>query len=177
MLRLINDLLDLKKIEVGEFRLNIAAVKCEDLADRSVAAITGFSGEAGVKIVSNCTCSKIVNCDYDRIVQVLTNLLSNAIKFSPRGSEAHLDVEMQYDGTIRFAVIDTGSGIASENIPKLFAKFQQVSECASEYKGTGLGLAISKSIVEEHGGKIGVESELGKGSTFWFCLPAAADVN
>jgi signal transduction histidine kinase len=128
-----------------------------------------------ISLVAIVDTSQIVNCDEDRIIQVLTNLISNALKFSPSGAKVSVEVEPGPGGTIRFNVKDNGPGISPEQSHKLFARFQQLDQSDSRQKGgTGLGLAITKAIVEEHGGTIGVESVAGHGSNFWFCLPSAS---
>jgi signal transduction histidine kinase len=108
---------------------------------------------------------------------VLLNLLSNAIKFTPDGGRITLAaaaVNGSNGSAVRIAVTDTGIGIATEDQPKLFQEFSQLDASASrKYEGTGLGLALSRRLIELHGGSIGVESEMGKGSTFWFTLPQA----
>jgi signal transduction histidine kinase len=111
-----------------------------------------------------------VNFDKDRMEQVFTNLLSNAIKFTDAGHVAI--ITRREDNSIKVSVQDTGIGITKEDMPKLFQSFEQIAP-AQYHKtgGTGLGLAISKEIVEKHGGKIWVESEPGKGTTFSFVLP------
>jgi signal transduction histidine kinase len=109
--------------------------------------------------------------DADRIVQVLVNLLSNAVKFSPSGSSVIVGAS-QVDDQVEVRVTDTGRGIPARLLPNIFQRFEQVSASdATEKGGSGLGLAICKDIAELHGGTIGVESEEGKGSTFWFRLP------
>ncbi|HEX6843856.1 MAG TPA: ATP-binding protein, partial [Actinomycetota bacterium] len=110
----------------------------------------------------------------NRIAQVLTNLLSNAIKFSPQGGSIEIDAETAGD-VVRVGVHDHGEGIAAQDVPKLFRKFSQLdSGSTRKVGGTGLGLVICKGIVEQHGGKIWVESTPGLGSTFYFTLPLAA---
>ena len=109
-------------------------------------------------------------CDRDRIFQVLTNLIGNAIKFTEKGHIAILLSRENHE--LQCCVEDTGAGIAAENLPKVFAKFEQFSaDYEEKQKGTGLGLSIAKAIVELHGGRIWVQSELGKGSGFFFTLP------
>jgi signal transduction histidine kinase len=112
--------------------------------------------------------------DGDRVTQVLTNLISNAIAFSPPGSTVQVTSTIAGPGRARVSVSDRGPGIAPEMRRLLFGKFQQLDGSDARKKGgTGLGLAISKAIVELHGGAIGVDSEPGAGSTFWFELPLA----
>ena len=109
-------------------------------------------------------------CDNDRLIQVLINLLSNAVKFTEKGSVLCRATRTNND--IQVSVIDTGIGIAESNKKRIFQKFRQAGDTLTDKpKGTGLGLSICKQIVEHHGGKIWVESELGKGSTFAFTLP------
>jgi CheY-like chemotaxis protein len=107
-------------------------------------------------------------CDGQRIGQVLANLLGNAVKFTPEGGAIHISARQQ-EGSIVIAVADTGSGIAPDDIPRLFERYWQGEKNKST--GVGLGLAIARGIVETHGGKIWVESTLGKGSTFYFTVP------
>jgi len=131
--------------------------------------------EAGVRLVSQIDATGPLNCDRDRIFQVLTNLICNAIKFSMRDSEVLVVLKPGEGKCLRFEVIDHGIGIASQDMQKLFVMFQQLDSSDSREKGgTGLGLAISKAIVEHHAGQIGVESELGTGSKFWFEIPRGA---
>jgi signal transduction histidine kinase len=113
----------------------------------------------------------IVTADGDRLVQVIVNLLSNAIKFSPRGGKIAVDVLTQEEW-LEVRVVDEGRGIPEKYKALIFEKFQQVTSSDWRQKGgTGLGLAISKAIIDQLNGSIGVESEEGKGSTFWFRLP------
>ena len=114
-----------------------------------------------------------VRADADRLVQVLVNLVSNAVKFSPAGAAVHVAVR-ESGGRARVEVIDRGRGVPAAHRSAIFERFRQVeSSDARDKGGTGLGLAICKAIVEQHGGDIGVESEEGRGSTFWFEVPSA----
>src|SRR4029453_9638334 len=114
----------------------------------------------------------IVAGDERRIRQVIFNLLSNAVKFTPAGGAVDVNAA-RVDGEMRVSVADTGPGIASEDRERIFEEFQQTEAGIDQREGTGLGLALSKRLVELHGGRIWVESELGKGSTFHFTLPLA----
>ena len=108
--------------------------------------------------------------DARRISQVIFNLLSNAVKFTPAGGTVGIGAT-QVDDEVRVSVADTGPGIAPEDVERIFEEFQQTDAGSEQQEGTGLGLALSKRFVELHGGRIWVDSELGKGSTFTFALP------
>lgn len=173
LIRLINEILDLRKIEAGKLELNRTAVNCRLLIEQAIEAIRGFAEASNVQVVPRFDVDGQVECDRDRIIQVLTNLMSNAIKFSAAGSEVVVALDAA-DDAMRFSVIDSGAGIAADQMHKLFGKFQQLDQSdARKKEGTGLGLAISKAILEEHEGQLRVESEVGKGSVFWFELPVS----
>lgn len=173
LIRLINDILDISKIEAGKFELVRRNVEAERLVQRALEGIEGMAQEKEVKVVSEIKTRGPIECDEDRIIQVLTNLLSNAIKFSPENSTVKLLLQPGRQGFFRFSIIDSGPGIAPDQMHKLFGKFQQLDSSDSrKAEGTGLGLAITKALVEQHGGKIVVESEVGKGSEFYVELPA-----
>ena len=113
----------------------------------------------------------VVTGDERRVRQVIFNLLSNAVKFTPEGGTVDVSA-VRVNGEVRVAVADTGPGIAREDHDRIFEEFQQTEAGAAQREGTGLGLALSKRLVELHGGRIWVDSELGEGSTFVFTLPA-----
>jgi PAS domain S-box-containing protein len=172
LIRLINDILDIQKIEADKLRLKLKEVSAEELVASTVVAIAGMASESNVEIVSSVNGGGKITCDEDRICQVLTNLVANAVKYSPEGSQVVVSLDSGDPTSIKFSVTDAGPGIAPEQVHKLFGKFQQLdSSDARQRGGTGLGLAITKAIVEQHGGTIGVESRVGKGSTFWFQIP------
>ncbi|HNB24700.1 MAG TPA: ATP-binding protein, partial [Candidatus Melainabacteria bacterium] len=180
LIRLINDILDFRKIEAGKLMLKPQLTNPQSLVDTTFQAIRGLADDAGVTLTKYIEFNEALHCDPDRIVQVLTNLISNAIKFSEKGKEVKIIVSETPIGRARFAIVDQGPGIRDDQMNKLFAKFQQLDSSDTRKKGgTGLGLAISKAIILQHGGEIGVETEAGKGSTFWFelstgeSLPAA----
>ncbi len=174
LIRLINDILDISKIESGKMKLKLADFDLVDLIREALQGVDGFAVKYGVQVRSEIDRAAMpVNADHDRVLQVLTNLLSNAIKFSPKDSEVVVSAGRDHAGMYRVRVIDQGIGIPADQVGKLFQKFQQVDGTfANQSGGTGLGLAICRALVQEHGGDCWVESELGKGSTFSFTLPA-----
>ncbi|MBY0550809.1 MAG: PAS domain S-box protein [Candidatus Obscuribacterales bacterium] len=173
LIRLINDILDIRKIEAGMFDLKMTTVDMETLVTRTIEGIKGMAVDAGVNLRARIDTTGPSECDEDRVIQVLTNLVSNAIKFSSKGSDVVIKLEPGQSNTFKFSVIDNGIGIPKDQMHKLFGKFQQLDQTDSRKKGgTGLGLAITKAIVERHGGTIGVESTPGEGTCFWFELQA-----
>lgn len=170
LLRLINSILDLKKIESGKSKLALTAIDPKELIDSTIRALQPLAKPHGIILRGEVNSTKSLLCDRDRITQVLNNFISNAIKYSPEGGSISIIVDDKTD-RLRFSVVDRGPGIPSDQLIKLFHKFQQLKAPASGATGTGLGLAISKSIVEQHGGRVGVDSEVGVGSTFWFEIP------
>ena len=166
LIRLVNDVLDLEKMEAGRLELPLVELDTAELVESAVSGIQGMAAGAGVLLSSEIDpAAGRVRGDHDRLVQVLTNLLSNAIKVSPNGGRVEVRVEPAANHRVRISVVDDGPGIAEENIPKLFGRFQQLGNSKG---GSGLGLAICRGIVEEHGGRIGVDTRPGEGSTFWF---------
>jgi len=171
LIRLINNLLDLEKAEgkVG-FDISIDAVPLSVILQQSVTAVEDYGKQSSVAIEVPAT-DLLVDVDQDKIVQVTVNLLANAIKFSPPGSVVHIEVNSVPDYT-EISIVDSGRGIPKEFQQAIFDRYKQVTIADEQLKGgTGLGLAICKIIVDLHGGKIGVDSEEGKGSRFWFRLP------
>jgi signal transduction histidine kinase len=126
----------------------------------------------GVQVTVTTTSDvDVVAGDERRLRQVIFNLLSNAVKFTPAGGSVDMRAT-QLNGEVRVSVSDTGPGIAEEDRERIFEEFQQTEAGIEQREGTGLGLALSRRLVELHGGRIWVDSELGKGSTFVFTLPA-----
>jgi len=175
LVRIINDILDVSKIESGNLTLRKKGAHVADLIRQSVDVVSGPARSAGVKLATNVPAGiRPVVVDPDRIVQALVNLLSNAVKFAPKDSTVTVAVTGS-EQMVTISVSDQGEGIAPENVNRLFRKFQQVDSSSSRRKGgTGLGLAITKALVEQHGGRIFVDSELGKGTRFSFTLPVAS---
>ncbi len=175
LIRLINDMLDLKKIESGKMEFKMRPVNTSDLIAKTLSALDGMSKQCNVVLKSE-TVHGTVYGDFDKLTQVLTNLVSNAMKFSPPGSSVTVQTEILGE-FFRFNIIDNGPGIAAEDLDKLFVKFQQLdSSDTRQQGGTGLGLAISRALIEQHGGQIGVQTEVGKGSVFWFELAVHNDL-
>ena len=176
LLELINELLDLQRIAAGRMELKPEAVELAGLLSEAAGSVHAQAQKhRHALVVSPLPQDLRVHADRGRVRQVLLNLLSNAIKFTPDGGRITVAAAPVNGGAeARIAVSDTGIGIAPEDQPKLFQEFSQLDASASrKYEGTGLGLALSRRLVELHGGAIGVESEMGKGSTFWFTLPQA----
>ncbi|NJO80752.1 MAG: PAS domain S-box protein [Cyanobacteria bacterium RM1_2_2] len=177
LVRLINDILDIERIESGKIVMTKQACDAADLMSQSVEAIQDMAEKAGVALSISPLPAQLW-ADPDRIVQVLTNLLSNAVKFSPSGSTVWLSATLETTPEtltpyLLFTVKDQGRGIPADKLESIFERFQQVDASDSRQKGgTGLGLAICRSILEQHDGQIWTESTLGKGSTFYFTLPA-----
>jgi signal transduction histidine kinase len=171
LIGLINDLLDIDKMESGQLNLACESTAMPFVVERSIDSVRGFAEQSGVSLESACEDGLTVHADGDRLVQVIVNLLGNAVKFSPKGST--VKVVGKRDGTqARIEIIDQGRGVPEHLVSTIFERFKQVSaKDSTEKKGTGLGLAICKAIVEQHGGKIGCVSTVGQGSTFWFTLP------
>lgn len=174
LVRIINDILDVAKIESGNITLHPKPVNVADIVRQSIQVVEGPARAARVTLDARLPARlRPVMVDPDRIVQALVNLLSNAVKFAPQGSTISITAAGS-ENTITLAVSDQGEGIAPENLHRLFQKFQQVDSSSSRRKGgTGLGLAITKALVEQHGGRIFVDSEVTKGTRFSFTLPVA----
>jgi PAS domain S-box-containing protein len=169
LIRLISDILDWKKIESGKFKLKLGPAHPAEMVEKVIDAVRLLATTANITIDKNIMTHKSIVIDEDRVIQVLINLVDNAIKFSPPASSVTITVNCPTPDTTRFAITDSGEGIAQKDLKNLFKLFQQLDSSDTRQRGgTGLGLAISRSLVELHGGQIGVTSELGKGSTFWF---------
>ena len=169
MNRIIQDLLDIASIEGGRLAIypqRTSAVEIVALARPSLDALT----QAHDFVVTLAPVLPPLRADAERIAQVLANLVNNAAKYTRAGGAISLTIDADAAG-VRFTVRDAGSGIPAEHVPHVFERFWHERR-DSGLSGTGLGLAIAKGIVEAHGGEIGVESEIERGSTFWFRLPA-----
>jgi two-component system, NtrC family, sensor kinase len=177
LLSLINDVLDLSKVEAGQIELEIAAFSLRESLERGVVMVRERATKNGVRVALVTDPDlDLVDGDERRVRQVIFNLLSNAVKFTPAGGA--VDVSAARVGRdVRVSVTDTGPGLAPEDYDRIFDEFQQTDAGIEQREGTGLGLALSKRLVELHGGRIWVDSELGHGSTFVFTLPLQGQRN
>ena len=175
LLGLINDVLDLSKIEAGQLTLAANDYSFHDIVHTVISGVESLAAEKHLKLTTNLASDLPVGCgDERRITQVLMNLVGNAIKFTDVG-EVGVRVGAP-NGMFVASVADTGPGIPEDQQQRIFEEFQQVDSSSTRRKGgTGLGLAIAKRIVELHGGRIWVESTVGKGSTFSFSLPVRVE--
>jgi signal transduction histidine kinase len=174
LLALINDVLDLSKVEAGQVELQLEPFWLQDALERGVSMVRERATQDGVQVTLHANGGlDLVRGDERRISQVIFNLLSNAVKFAPAGGLIDVTAT-QSNGEIRVSVADTGPGIAAEDLDRIFEEFQQTDAGARQQEGTGLGLALSKRFVEMHGGRIWCDSQIGKGSTFIFTLPLRA---
>ena len=173
---LINDVLDIAKMEAGKVDWNMQPLSVKDIIERAVAATSSLFEDKQIQFIKNVDSNlQEISGDKDRLIQVLINLISNAVKFTEKGSITCRARKRHSE--IIISVIDTGMGISPADQPKVFEKFKQVGDTLTDKpKGTGLGLPICKQIVEHHGGRIWVESELKKGSKFSFTLPIHTDL-
>ena len=175
LVRLINDLLDIQKLEAGKMTLNRQPVNLQEMLLRSLEANEGYATKYRVQYAfeNSADSERVVVVDEDRILQVMTNLLSNAAKYSPEHGTITVKVDTAETDELVISIRDEGEGIPEEFQPSIFGKFAQADASTTRQKeGTGLGLSICKAIVDLHGGDIYFESEAGQGTTFFFTLPA-----
>lgn len=165
MERLISDLLDTSCIKSGRLSVDLAAHSLNDLLE-NVLELRPLALANGIDLLIQPRANRLIYCDPTRMGQVLFNLVGNAIKFGPRGTTVHLSADDTEDG-LQLSISDEGPGIARELIPRIFERFWR----GHGGEGVGLGLHIAKRIVEQHGGRLWVESQLGVGSTFYVFLP------
>lgn len=170
LIRLVNDILDLERMKSGKINIEPAPCSLEPLIVQATETMQAMAQQARVRLLLE-SCDATLNLDADRILQTLTNLLNNGIKFTEPGGTVKLTASVTGDRCL-ITIQDTGRGIPADKLESIFERFQQVDASDSRSKGgTGLGLTICRHIIERHHGKIWVESELGKGSTFCISLP------
>jgi len=184
LLSLINDILDMSKIEAGKMTLNTDMLQINEMISQVVRIVRGRAEDGRLKLIYDNVDIKNIEADPRAVKQVLLNLMTNAIKFTPEGGTVRVEAIEKQAGII-VKVHDSGIGISKENIERLAKPFEQIeSQHSKQHEGTGLGLALSKSLVELHGGNFLIESEPGHGTVVTFTLPnipptqkAAADEN
>jgi signal transduction histidine kinase len=170
LLSLINDVLDLSKVEAGQMELELAPFSLRETLERGVVMLRERASDNGIGLrLEQAPDIDVVRGDERRVRQVVFNLLSNAVKFTPAGGEVVVG-SRRVGREVEVSVQDTGPGIAPGDHQRVFHEFQQ-TELGLEHEGTGLGLALSKQLVELHGGRIWLDSDLGRGSRFAFTLP------
>jgi CheY-like chemotaxis protein/anti-sigma regulatory factor (Ser/Thr protein kinase) len=171
-LELINEVLDISRVETGNIGVSLELVSIQALITECLELVSGEADAAGVDVTDQCGATGLVRADPLHLKQVLVHLLSNAIKYNHAGGRVTLSCD-EAAGRVRLRVADTGPGIAPHLHDRLFAPFDRLDADARGIEGTGLGLALSKGLMEAIGGSLGVESEPGQGSTFWIELPLA----
>jgi PAS domain S-box-containing protein len=169
--RMINDMLDLDRIEAGRLTLHLQPVHINGLLEEAVERARASSPRHFIAVTLDSQ-RPVVQCDPDRIAQVVANLLSNAIKYSPEGGDIVVS-SVARDTQVDVSIRDHGTGITPDFKQRLFSRYERYEKTSNKIIGTGLGLAITRQIIEMHGGKIWVDSELGSGSDFHFTLPVA----
>ncbi len=175
LLELINDVLDLAKVEAGQMQLEPEEFYVGTVLQETIATMQPLAAKKNIDLNVNISSrlSSIV-ADVNKFKQIVYNLVGNAVKFTPAGGRVRVSASVM-DNTARFAVSDMGVGIAPADQERIFAEFQQADGSSSrKYEGTGLGLALTRKFVELHGGRIWLDSEVGKGSNFYFTLPLPA---
>ena len=178
LLQLINDILDISRIEAGRISLNPEEFRADEAAIEVLSVVSPLAGSKQIRVQCRIGTQLRIRADRIRFKQILYNLLSNAVKFTPENGEVRIDSREEETGGTCFSVSDTGMGIPPEEQPAIFDEFHQVGHVAkAEAQGSGLGLAITQRLVRLHRGRIWLESEPGKGSTFFFTIPAAAARN
>ncbi len=173
--RLVNDILDVQKMEAGRMEFDFAEVDLQAVVQDAAAALTTYADGFDVRLEVHGEEGVMVRGDEGRLVQAINNFASNAVKFSPRGERVTLRVSRR-GGTARVEVIDRGPGIPENFRARIFQRFAQASAASDHPSGTGLGLSIARMLIERHDGEVGFDTEVGKGTTFWFEIPALGDL-
>jgi PAS domain S-box-containing protein len=171
LLELINEVLDLAKVESGRIDLSLEPVEVYPIIEECLSLVGTLAGKRDIQLKHNGLEGAAVRADRTRLKQVLLNLLSNAIKYNREGGSVKLEVQPEGTDRLRIRVTDTGPGIPAERLEELFEPFNRLDAGATEIEGTGIGLTITRRIVELMGGAVDVESEPGVGSSFWIELP------
>ncbi|RYX90446.1 MAG: HAMP domain-containing histidine kinase, partial [Bradyrhizobiaceae bacterium] len=168
----VNDLLDISKIEAGKLKLTIASFDLKIVVEDAAELIRNTTGDHEIVLLEAPELC-MVEGDSQRIEQVVINLLTNAIKYSPGTNRIEVRLSQGKDEVL-VGITDYGLGIAEDKIKNLFLRFYRIDEATPNISGLGIGLYLSHEIISRHNGKIWVNSQLGKGSTFWFSLPCVS---
>ena len=175
LLDLINEVLDIARVEAGHINLSLEAIGLADIVPEACALVRPLAAERNIRLVENTSelGTSYILADLQRLKQVLINLLSNAIKYNREGGQVEVSCDPKPDGWTSIAIRDTGPGISPRDLPKLFTPFERLDASNSAIEGTGLGLVLSQRLVAAMGGTLSVESALGQGTTFTLALPQA----
>ena len=175
LLQLIDDVLDLSKIEIGAVTLSIEPVNVSEVVDECVELTASFASRHGIVFENKTANADLppIRIDRTRFKQVLLNFLSNAVKYNRENGSITIEQTRPSAETVRISVTDTGEGIPEDRLQNIFNPFDRLGAENTDIEGTGIGLTIAKRLVEQMGGEIGVESSIGKGSTFWITCPIA----
>ncbi|MFN2350059.1 MAG: ATP-binding protein, partial [Thioalkalivibrio sp.] len=171
LMALIDEVLDLAKIDSGQIDLSLETVEVGCVVEECLSLVSSLAEERSIALSQEVGEGLSVQADRTRLKQALLNLLSNAIKYNREGGDVRLDIRCDCSGWLRISVTDTGKGISADRLDQLFQPFSRLEGCTEGVEGTGIGLAISRRLVEVMGGEIGVDSQIGEGSTFWVRLP------
>ncbi|HEY5273053.1 MAG TPA: ATP-binding protein [Acidimicrobiales bacterium] len=173
LLSLINEVLDIARIESGDLGLSTEAVLVSDLVGDALSLVRPLAAQYSINLTGgrDSTCAEYVFADRQRLQQILLNLLSNGVKYNRVGGTVAVSCELRGATQLRIKVADTGYGISEEQLSHLFTPFERLGAERSEIEGTGIGLALSRQLAEAMGGTLDVESTVGQGSTFWVELP------
>jgi signal transduction histidine kinase len=178
MINLVNDLLNVSRIEEGRFGYQFSDIKFEEIMKIILETSGPMMEKSGAKVEVDKKLSNLTICaDKEKLLLALQNLVDNAIKYTPNGGKVEIKLKGEKDGMVSFVIKDNGVGIPKKDLPRLFSKFFRASNVMlMQTDGTGLGLFIVKSIIEKHGGRIEVASEEGKGTEFTIALPTICRV-